>query len=128
MTEGLDKRCDRSYRHQHLVGGRAAAAAFYPLSLVCAILRGIRSTADAERIRNDGEADRLEYIRTMANTQGSIPPEGGDEFPSSHITRTNSGKVKVDYTDDNFRPRYIYMSIRGGPNTFSNPGSYRRGA
>ena len=43
----------------------------------------------------------------MVNTQGSIPPEGDDEFPGSHITRTNGGKVKVDYTDDNFRPRYI---------------------
>jgi hypothetical protein len=43
----------------------------------------------------------------MANTQGSIPPEGGDEFPSSRITRTNGGKVKVDYSDGNFRPRYI---------------------
>jgi hypothetical protein len=48
MAEGLDKRCDRSHRHQHLVGGRAAAAAFYPLPLVRAILRGIRATADAE--------------------------------------------------------------------------------
>ena len=57
-----------------------------------AILQGIKATSDAERVRNDGEADRLEYIHAMANTQGSIPPEGGDEFPGSHITRTNGGK------------------------------------
>ena len=107
MAEGLDKRCDRSHRHQHLVGGRAAAAAFYPLPLVRAILRGIRATADAERFRDEGKAERLEYAHAMASTQGSVPPEGGDEFPSSHITRTNGGKVKVDYTDDSFRPRYI---------------------
>lgn len=25
----------------------------------------------------------------------------------AHITRTNGGKIKVDYTDNNFRPRYI---------------------
>ena len=107
MAEGLDKRCDRSHRHQHLVGGRAAAAAFYPLPLVRAILRGIRATADAERFRDEGKAERLEYAHAMASTQGSVPPRGGDEFPSSHITRTNGGKIKVDYTDDNFRPRYI---------------------
>ena len=43
----------------------------------------------------------------MGKTQESIPPEGGDKFPSSHITRTNGGKVKVDYTDDSFRPHEI---------------------
>ena len=84
----------------------AAAAAFYPLPLARAILRGIRATADAERFRKRA-AERLEYAHALASTQGSIPPEGGDEFPSSHTTRTNGGKVKVDYTDDNFRPRYI---------------------
>ena len=72
-----------------------------------AILRGIRATADAERFRDEGKAERLEYAHAMASTQGSVHPRGGDEFPSSHITRTNGGKIKVDYTDDNFRPRYI---------------------
>ena len=72
-----------------------------------AILQGNRATADAERVRNDGEADRLEYVHAMASTQRSIPPEGGDELPGSHITRTNGGKMEVDYTGDSFRPRYI---------------------
>ena len=53
------------HRHQHLVGGQAAAATFYPLPLVRAILQAIRATADAERVRNDGEVDRLEYVHAM---------------------------------------------------------------
>ena len=72
-----------------------------------AILKGSRATADAERVLNDGEADRLEYIHAMPSTQGNIPPEGGDEFPGSHIMRINGSKAEADYTDDSFCPRYI---------------------
>ena len=73
MAEGLDTRCDRSHRHQHLAGGRAAAAAFYPLPLVRAKLQEIRATADAERVRNDGEADRLEYVHATIRPQLAGP-------------------------------------------------------
>ena len=58
MVLALDRRCDRSHEHQHLVGGRAAAAAFYPLPLVRAILKGIRDTADAKQLQCAGEANR----------------------------------------------------------------------
>ena len=47
MTKRLSKRCDKSHMHQHLMGGRAANAAFYPPELITEILRGIRDTADA---------------------------------------------------------------------------------
>ena len=48
MLERLSTRCDKSHSHQHLVGGRAAAAAYYPAKLISQILRGMRDTADAE--------------------------------------------------------------------------------
>ena len=48
MLKRLSTRCDKSHSHQHLVGGRAAAAAYYPAKLISQMLRGIRDTADAE--------------------------------------------------------------------------------
>ena len=47
MLRRLERKCQGGHRHEHLVGGKPAAAAFYPLALVEAILRGIRDTADA---------------------------------------------------------------------------------
>eukprot|EP00974_Lingulodinium_polyedra_P026548 2560677-Lingulodinium_polyedra.AAC.1 len=47
----LDKQCKGEHAHQHLVGGRAAAAARYPAELCKALLRGI----DAQR-RREGRA------------------------------------------------------------------------
>ena len=48
MAARLSALCDKTHEHQHLMGGRAAAAAIYPLGLITAILRGMRDTADAE--------------------------------------------------------------------------------
>jgi hypothetical protein len=50
VLEMLSKRCDRSHTHQHLVNGRAKAAAIYPPALCRAILRGI-----AKQRRLEGE-------------------------------------------------------------------------
>ena len=44
MTQRLSMRCETSHRHQPLLGGRAADAAFYPLVLITEILRGMRDT------------------------------------------------------------------------------------
>ena len=44
LAEELDKKCDGSHVHQHLVGGRAKAAAKYPEELCRAICRGFNKT------------------------------------------------------------------------------------
>ena len=53
MAEMLQKRCDRQHEHQALVGGPCAAAAFYPLGLICAIITGIRETKNAMRAKKE---------------------------------------------------------------------------
>jgi hypothetical protein len=58
MVECLDKRCDRSHKHQHLSSGRAAEAAFYPLPLIRAILKGMRDTADSEAYHRDSTMEQ----------------------------------------------------------------------
>ena len=44
MVELLNVKCDKQHKHQHLVGGRAAAAALYPPNLLRAILKGMART------------------------------------------------------------------------------------
>ena len=51
MRSRLSTRCSKTHSHQHLLGGRAAAAAFYPMPLITEIIRGMRDTADAEALR-----------------------------------------------------------------------------
>ena len=53
MVNRLSKRCSGTHKHQHLLGGRAADAAFYPLDLISEILRGIRDTYEAEHPEHD---------------------------------------------------------------------------
>ena len=48
MIKRLSKVCPGDHSHEPLLGGKAAAAAFYPVPLIVAILRGVRDTADAE--------------------------------------------------------------------------------
>ena len=46
MIKRLSLLCSGNHEHQPLIGGRAAAAAFYPLPLIVEMIRGIRDTAD----------------------------------------------------------------------------------
>ena len=55
--------------HQHLEGGRAAAAAFYPQGLIKAILRGIRDTADAEEADEQPEESHPQVIAATLQCQ-----------------------------------------------------------
>ena len=53
MLECLSRRCAGKHVHQPLMGGRAAEAAFYPMDLITAILRGMRNTADANHVEEE---------------------------------------------------------------------------
>ena len=53
MLECLSKRCSGKHQHQALMGGKAAAAAYYPLDLITEILRGMRNTADFEDVEDN---------------------------------------------------------------------------
>ena len=46
MLKRLSLTCPRQHQHQPLEGGRAKNAAFYPLELIEAIVRGMRDTAE----------------------------------------------------------------------------------
>ena len=88
MVECLDKRCDRSHKHEHLSGGRAGEVAFYPLPLIRAILKGVTATADSETYHRDNVIEQHELINAIAETQASLPTSASQGTPTSEITRT----------------------------------------
>ena len=55
MAKQLSKRCDGSHVHQHLEGELTKQAAYDPVPLMLAILRGIRDTADLVHASHEEE-------------------------------------------------------------------------
>ena len=72
MLARQSKRCPGDHEHQHLTGGRAAQAAFYPPPLVTNILRGIRDTADSEHVEVEHDND-MRIAMTRAGSLEDIP-------------------------------------------------------
>ena len=133
MVEALNVKCDKQHKHQHLVGGRAAAAAFYPPNLLRAILKGMARTRDCTRgVRMICENERniLESLNTsVASLSRKSDPNkttahdnsaGSDPRPNEHTTtttddnevRTSSSPLKgggvlpVKYHSHNFKTIY----------------------
>ena len=66
MARRLSKRCSGQHKHQPLLSGRAAAAAFYPLPLITKILRGIRDTADERHPSDDAPSKEIQHAMSRA--------------------------------------------------------------
>ena len=106
MSLRLNKTCDGMHEHQPLTGGRCAAAAFYPLPLVTAILLGMKDTREALTLRQTLAQERVSYISAVTDSAGTIPVEDS-EYPESSIRRVSGGNVKIKYLNDNFKQKYI---------------------
>ena len=93
------------HEHQHLVGGRCAAAAFYPLPLVRAILRGIRDTAIFEKKAMEEDKTFMDMVNALSSGNDHSLPEAQlpeivgptEEVKRSKIPRTSGGYLSVSY-------------------------------
>ena len=83
MRDQLGRRCSRDHVHQPLVGGRCKNAAFYPVKLVKAILRGIALQAEQDfqrkraRRHTDNEINQVFAIpmpRSADPQKNAAPP------------------------------------------------------
>ena len=107
MLKRLRRRCANDHEHQHLVAGRASAAAFYPAGLVQQILRGIRDTADAEeRLAKDvdGPHEQLDqhliHAITTAEHLHDIDPNLKTQLQAQDIRkRLDKLKIPVKHAD-----------------------------
>ena len=114
MQESLSKRCSGTHIHQPLMGGRAAAAAYYPLGLITAILRGIRNTADAE---DKGDPVDPQLVQPML-TAGYVQDEPSQTIISAITDQDLEREVarqeiEVKYADGSKkRPNLLAFSNR----------------
>ena len=103
----LERRCDRSHKHQHLAGGCCADAAFYPLPLIRPILKGIKATAEAGA-EMKSEVQSKQYMSAMAT--GEQPSEVSEvtEIPHCFVKRYKSGaKVHIELEEGNLKRQYL---------------------
>ena len=120
MAKMLQKRCPKIHQHQQLVGGRCANAAFYPLGLIKAILRGIRNTAIADGMSTAGSSEGATAIKAMqlssdevmaimnsSNKPGQIPYANSVVAPQSSARLSTGGKIPIAYTSDHFKGQYL---------------------
>ena len=108
MAEKLSLRCDKSHKHQQLIGGRAHDAAFYPLPLVKAILSGIQATRDADKIKVNSILDRAGIIQAVTDAAGTIPDDDTlANAPASAVVKVTGGVLPIGYHQENFKPRYV---------------------
>ena len=108
MIQCLSRTCDRSHTHQPLTGGRCAAAAFYPLPLVRAILEGMRSTTEHLKRTKDRDSDHRALVSAVMDAAGTIPTETDPEtILGSSIKRSSGGVLPIGYAPEQFRPRYV---------------------
>ena len=108
MIQCLSRTCDKSHTHQPLSRGRCAAAAFYPLPMVRAILEGMTTTTEhLNRIR-DQSSNHQSIISAIADAASTIPMNPDAEtILGSSIKRSSGGVLPIGYSPAQFRPRYL---------------------
>ena len=126
MADALNVRCDGSHEHQHLVGGRAAGAAFYPPKLLRAILRGMSLTRDAtsgarmicenQQLLLDSLNNFVNAVRPESSDSKATAPcnssdsaaKGNSDVPNrmSSIPLVGGGNLPIEYSAENFKRVY----------------------
>jgi hypothetical protein len=94
-----------------LVGGRCAAAAFYPLPLLKAILRGIRDQALIQQKAEEEEEEEFVGLLNALSTGGTFALESKlpeivmpKETKKSNIKKVSGGYFSIAY--DNWKQAY----------------------
>ena len=123
MLKGLSKLCPGDHDHQQLVGGRAAAAAFYPVPLLIEILRGIRDTTDSEAQRNIEKEEQSSHIGTVLAdrvipesnpacvagviSKEEIEAQNNKAHSSIPVKRNPKEQVSINFNDCHFKGKYL---------------------
>ena len=90
-----------------MTGGRCAEAAFYPLPLIRAILKGIRATHVADKAKEEDRTSKA-YLHAVSSSPTVAKSAVKSEVPQCFVKSFKSGvKVQVESEDANFKDRYI---------------------
>ena len=113
MLKRLSARCPADHEHQHLMGGRAAHAAYYPPMLITNILRGMRDTADAEH--QDIDQD-VEMTVAMAHA-GALH--------DVQATSLNAAYREDDLNHENAKRTVNFKFLNGYSKTINLDGNFK---
>ena len=107
MAKRLQARCDHSHVHQQLTGGRCKDAAYYPLPLIRAILKGIHDTSAAGVKLVETKAELIKTRNALGNQTMKLPEvvERPEVVKKSKIKKTNAGHVNTNF--DCCKPRRV---------------------
>ena len=106
MAELLQRQCSNDHTHQHLEGGRCAAAAFYPLQLVRTMIRGMSDQATLDKVRRQEERESIQWFNAIEHKSDVVNQK--DPKPrTSKVTRTNGTTIPVTYNLCNFKQQYV---------------------
>ena len=99
MAKVLSRTCKWDHVHQPLTSGRCAAAAFYPMPLVRAIIKGIRLQKNISKsVVSSFAMVPTEYVNSMTDS--------GEVAPTSKCPKVNGGHVEISFDSRNFKPLY----------------------
>ena len=108
MLKHLGRRCDKTHRHQQVEGGRCADAAFYPLPLIRAILRGMHGTARADQHAQEETSEKLRNVAAMMfSSRNQSEPNESVSIGNTKMKKVGGGEIKVDFNTISFKTRYF---------------------
>lgn len=88
MVRRLQRRCDHSHVHQQLAGGRCTDAAYDPLPLIRAMLRGLHDTT---MVQGKNRQESGEMTQTL-NAIGDHPVKLPESIATTNEAKTSSIK------------------------------------
>ena len=108
MARMLERSCSKDHAHQQLSGGRCADAAFYPIELVRAIVRGIGEQDQLDRARKSDMVDEKIMINALKVDDSKVSEvDAKNKDRTSSVKRTNGTSIKVTYDPCNFKYNYL---------------------
>ena len=110
LLQALNRQCSHDHKHLHLMSGRAAAAAFYPLPLLKAILKGMNATREAVQCVQALVEDEWDVVLSMSAkevAQDEQQQAETSEIKQSSIPLEGGGTYRIEYKAENFKPRYL---------------------
>ena len=108
MLRKLQAVCRDSHKHQPLLGGRAAHAAFYPLPLSKAILEGMAATVQKEKsVTGMREAEYDVSLNMSLVAAATESPDKPAQEMVGEIPKQSGGSVRTVYDMNNVKASYL---------------------
>ena len=84
--------------------GRCAEAAFYPIPLVKAMIRGMSLQQDVDRIGREEMEEQRSSINAVTKASAEIPKTGDNSVQASKVTRVDGTVIPITYNPCQFKP------------------------